>query len=401
MRYAGAAESTVDLAKRGENGVQVFQKAIGQAGPQLARVHGVWGISQMARQDKKRATRLLPLLQDKDAEIRAQAAKWLGDIRYSEAGSALIPMLKDTASRVRFFAAEALGRISYEPAINPIIEFLNANNDIDAYIRHAGTLALARIGKAEPLLALSSHASRALRIAAVVALRRMSDPGIARFLNDSDEFVVTETARAINDDLSIKDALPALGNLLNTTQFTAEALLRRAINANLRVGSTEAMQNLLTYASKEGVPTAMRAEAVEALSTWAKPSVLDRVDGRLRGVIERDPAIVRNSASDAMLQLLNNRDSAVRISAVKAISKLAMKQGAAQLLQLAKSDREADVRVEALKALVALKRQSGKPKQCSSVSMIKKKKVRVAGLNLLQEMNLSKELMGKTSCLMS
>jgi hypothetical protein len=28
--------------------------------------------------------------------------------------------------------------------------------------------------------------------------------------------VVTETARAINDDLSINDALPALGNLLNT-----------------------------------------------------------------------------------------------------------------------------------------------------------------------------------------
>jgi hypothetical protein len=71
--------------------------------------------------------------------------------------------------------------------------------------------------KPNRFLALSSHPSRALRIAAVVALRRMSHPGIARFLNDSDEFIVTEAARAINDDLSIKDALPALGNLLNTT----------------------------------------------------------------------------------------------------------------------------------------------------------------------------------------
>jgi quinoprotein glucose dehydrogenase len=79
-----------ELAKRGEKGAQVFQKAIGQTGPQLARVHGIWGLSQLARQDKKQAKLLLPLLQDKDAEIRAQAAKWLGDIRYSEAGSALI-----------------------------------------------------------------------------------------------------------------------------------------------------------------------------------------------------------------------------------------------------------------------------------------------------------------------
>jgi quinoprotein glucose dehydrogenase len=160
------------------------------------------------------------------------------------------------------------------------------------------------------------------------------------------------------------------------------------------VGSEGALQNLITYSSKEGVPAAMRAEAVEALSTWAKPSVLDRVDGRYRGVIERDPAIVRNGAGDAMLQLLNNRDSAVRISAVKAISKLGIKQGAAQLLQLAKSDREADVRVEALKALVALKDEQVAQAVQFAIND-KEKKVRVAGLNLLQEMNLSKELMVK------
>jgi HEAT repeat protein len=71
---------------------------------------------QLARQNKKHARLLLPLLQDGDAEIRAQAAKWLGDIRFTEAGGALIPLLKDTASRARFFAAEALGRIKYKPA---------------------------------------------------------------------------------------------------------------------------------------------------------------------------------------------------------------------------------------------------------------------------------------------
>jgi HEAT repeat protein len=75
------------------------------------------------------------LLQDGDPEIRAQAAKWLGDIKYKEAGDKLISLLKDPDSRCRFFAAEALGRIMYEPAIHPIIELLKNNNNEDAYIR--------------------------------------------------------------------------------------------------------------------------------------------------------------------------------------------------------------------------------------------------------------------------
>ena len=174
-----------ELVKRKEKGVEIFQKNLAQTGNQLARVHSIWGISQLARQDKKYARILEPLLQDKDAEIRAQAAKWLGDIRYKKAGNNLIPLLKDTFSRARFFAAEALGRIAYEPAINPLIELLKANNEEDAYIRHAGSLALARIGKADPIIALSTDPSRAVRIAAVVALRRMSHRPANRALVDT------------------------------------------------------------------------------------------------------------------------------------------------------------------------------------------------------------------------
>src|SRR4029079_5035228 len=136
-----------------------------------------------------------------------------GDMRYAAAGPVLVPLLKDSYPRAKFFAAEAIGRIKYEPAINAVIEMLNDNNDVDAYLRHAGCLALARIGKAEPVIALAKSPSRALRIAAVVTLRRMKCVGIAEFLNDADEFVVTEAARGINDDLSILPAVPALGNL--------------------------------------------------------------------------------------------------------------------------------------------------------------------------------------------
>jgi putative heme-binding domain-containing protein len=300
--------------------------------------------------------------------------------------------LKDQSSRTRFFAAEALGRIAYEPAINPVIEMLQANNDADAYLRHAGSLALARIGKADPVLALSGSPSRALRIAAVVALRRMQHPGIASFLKDQDEFIVTETARAINDDLSIKDALPALGDVLATTKFKNEALIRRAINANLRVGTDKAMQNLIDYAGKEGNPVAMRSEAVDALSTWAKPSVLDRVDGRYRGEITRDAEQVRSKSAEAIIALANHREAPVRLSSVKATGKLKITQASAPLFTLLKNDKDPQVRVEALRALAVLEdKQIGQA--IEQALSDKEKTVRVAGLDLLGKMDISKDLM--------
>ncbi len=381
-----------ELVTRGDKGLDVLTKYSLQKENQLARVNAIWGISQFARKDLKHAKLLLPLLSDSDDEIRAQAAKWIGDVRYTEAGDKLIPLLKDEFSRARFFAAEALGRIAYAPAINPIIELIKSNDDVDEYIRHAASLALARIGKPEPIVALSTNQSRAVRIAAVVALRRMQHSGIKVFLKDADEFIVTETARAINDDLSIEDALPALGEALNNYNFTNEAFVRRAISANLRVGSDEAMQNLLNYAQHEGNPIAMRAEAIDALSTWAKPSVLDRVDGRYRGVVTRDLSTVQNKSVDVLIQLLSNRESMVRLHAAKALGKLKIEKASAQLLTRLRTDASSEVRVDALTALAALK-----DKQIDvaiKVAMAdKEKSVRVVALDLLTAMDIPKELM--------
>src|SRR5690606_9914181 len=100
-----------ELAKRGEEGAEAFKYNINKTENQLARIHGIIGLSQLARlENMSFAEPLLPLLKDRDPEIRAQAAKWLGDIKYKEAGDLLLPLLKDSNDRTRFFAAEALGR---------------------------------------------------------------------------------------------------------------------------------------------------------------------------------------------------------------------------------------------------------------------------------------------------
>ena len=87
-----------ELATRGSAGLAVFEKDIKQTENQLSRVNAIWGISQFARKDLKNGGLLLPLLRDNDPEIRAQAAKWLGDVRYKDAGESLIPLLKEAAN---------------------------------------------------------------------------------------------------------------------------------------------------------------------------------------------------------------------------------------------------------------------------------------------------------------
>ena len=381
-----------ELVKRGDAGATAFGQMLGQTDHQLARIHSIWGLSQLARKDAKYAQRLMPLLGDKDPEIQAQAARWLGDMRYAPAASALVPMLKDGNSRTRFFAAEALGRIAYAPAIQPLVAMLEANNDDDTYLRQAGAIALSRIGKSEPIVALTSHPSRAVRIAAVVALRRMNDPGIAKFLTDSDEFIVTEAARGINDDLSIPQALPALGKVLATTKFTNEPLIRRAINANLRVGTPEAMQILMQYAKGDANPVAMRAEALDALSTWAKPSLLDRVDGRYRGPVTRDLASVKNQSASLFTSLAASAEPVIRRSAILAISRLSLTTAGPVLLDRLKSDTDAGIRVEALRALAAMNdKQIGKAIEAALSD--NDKQVRVAALDLIGKTTMPKAQM--------
>ncbi len=383
-----------ELVKRGDVAVGIFRQSLSQKSNQLARVHGIWGICQLARNKKADAAMLIPYLEDADPEIRAQVCRWLGDIRFDAAAANILPLLKDSSSRVRFFSAEALGRMAYKPAIQPIIEMLRQNNDEDAYLRHAGSLALSRIGIAAPVVSLSKDSSRALRIAAVVCLRRMSDPGIAVFLNDKDEFVVTEAARAINDDLSINAALPALGDVLNTTVFTNEALIRRSISANLRVGTENSLKQLVDYAMKEGNPVAMRREAISALSVWARPSVLDRVDGRLRGKVERDTNKVRSAFEKGLLGLLKNKDAQIRLQAVKAAGRLDITSTEPVLAIMLKTDPDPEVRREAIVSLASVKYEKIGDAIAQAVSD-KEKMVRIAGIDLLGRSNVSPMLMVK------
>lgn len=385
-----------ELARRGKAGAAILEQAMSQREHQLARIHGIWGTAQLARKQPEFAVPIMPLLTDADPEIRAQAARWLGDVRYAPAGEAIVPLLKDGSPRVRFFAAEALGRMAHQAAVQPLIEMLIDNDDQDVYLRHAGALALARIGQADPLVALADHPSRSLRIAAVVALRRMQDAGAAAFLNDADEYIVTEAARAIHDDWSIEPAMPALAALLGKTSFTNEALIRRSISANLRLGKQENLERIAAYAQRKDIPEVLRAEAIAVLGVWPKPSVLDRVDGRNRGPVTRDPAFARQVAEPIVRSLLGSSSPVILAATAETAGRLEIKSAAPALMALSKQSRDAGVRIATLQALAGLKDPLAQ--EAISVAMTDREKdVRAAALKLLPSLDLEPE---KTAALL-
>ncbi|MFN7137772.1 MAG: PVC-type heme-binding CxxCH protein [Limisphaerales bacterium] len=353
-------EAQFELAERGNKSVKPLVEVVEKSTNQLARIHAIWALGQVATAPKQTAggknSALLPLIRftsDKDPEIRAQVAKVLGDARFGKAGFALVRMLQHgDKPRGQYHAALALGKIGDKSALSPILQLVRANNDQDAYLRHAGVMALLWLKDYQVIQVAAKDESPAVRMIALLAMRRLQHPDIAVFLDDSDPRLVVEAARAIND-LPIVQALPDLAKLIDRAPGD-EALFRRVLNANYRVGEPQNAAALTAFALKTDAPEALRSEALELLATWAKPSNRDRITGLWRPLAERDASAVVNAVRPRLSDLLENAPNPVRLAAVQFSEKYQINEVAPLLFELvAKNDLEAKIRVAALQALAS------------------------------------------------
>ena len=315
--------------------------------PRLARLHAVWGLGQLGRAVPEINTRLLPLLQDADAEVRAQAAKVLGDTRHAPARQALIGATADASPRVQAFAAISLGKLGGAAHVEAIVEMLRKNADQDAVLRHAGVMALAGVGDAKTLTGLAQHASPAVRLGALLALRRMEHPGVAQFLADENPGNLTEAARAIADDL-IPDAVPALAKL-SVQPGLSKPVMRRVLAANYRIGNAAA---LAAVAADTRADKLARAEALSLLGEWANPSGRDKVSGLWRPIPERDGTAALAAVEPVLESILKDSPAEVRAEAVTAADRLSAKAAAPALFAfITDAKASASARAEALKVL--------------------------------------------------
>ncbi|MCC6510056.1 MAG: HEAT repeat domain-containing protein, partial [Pirellulaceae bacterium] len=358
----------LELAARGES--QQFTQLVSDTQAELfPRLHAVWGLAQVARLHASARTAncntLVKLTTDSDSAVRAAAAQGLGDAgltppQAAPVAEALIKLLSDSEPRVRFAAAIASGKLQLSNAFDGLCTMLSDNADADPALRHAGIMGLRGAPDATRLIGLAGHASRSVRVAAVVALRKRQDPGVARFLSDSDIAVQTEAARAIHDVPQLHAALSALAALSAQTG-TPDPLLHRALNANFRLGEEVHARAIAAVAADSTRSESMRREALEMLRAWSKPGDLDRVMNRHLPLADRDAQPARTALSDVLASAISGSEELSSL-ALSVAADLGIREAGANLEKIALDlSRPTPLRVDAVKSLLRLDAKQAAP----------------------------------------
>ena len=346
-------EAQYTLAERGADGIAAFDKVLGSRDTYAPeRRHAIWGLGQLARKHPEALPLLRAQVQSGDIEARAQAIKTLGDLRDAASAAAFVSALTDASPRVKFFAAEALGKIKHAAATPALLAAVRANNDTDAVIRHALVMALTRCATVEQLAALAGDDSRAVRLAAVLALRRLGRAELTRFLADKDPLIVRETVEAIND-APVTAAYPAIAALI-TKPVADEPVMLRVLNANFRLGSAENAAALATFAARDG-SAVLRKEALTLLTLWPAPPARDRIVGIFRPLADKtrlvDTVIAALTPQLAEIFSAHTPDM-VQVAALDAVAGLKITAATPTLRAVVADPAESSsVRVAALKAL--------------------------------------------------
>jgi quinoprotein glucose dehydrogenase len=351
-------EAQFELAGRDKDGWMAFARVAGKTEKTLPRVHALWGLEQSIRQThglhRERLWDIIaPLLIDRDAEVRAQAAKIAGETKEPKSFERLSGLLTDASPRVRYFAAISLGKLGRPDSAGPLLALLRANADKDPYLRHAAVMGLVGSASSETWAKAAHDDSPAVRMGVLLAMRRRLDPAIAGFLNDSDARIVLEAARAIND-VPITAAFSSLA----AVRFDSTAslpLVRRVLNANFRIGQAEQATRLAELAARSDLPAGARTLALEMLAEWGKPSGRDKVMGLWRPIAPRSAQLAADALQARLATLLRSTPAAVRTAAVITTAALAIKEAGTDLAAIV-ADRELSdqTRTEALKALDTL-----------------------------------------------
>ena len=340
-------DAHVELATR-PTGIALLQRAASAWKEEpVACTHALWGLT---RAKVFSQSLLVELLAAKAEHTREQAAKWAGETA-GQPVPELVPLLKDPSAMVRYRAAVAIGRLGMTDAADAVIAMLAENANGDAYLRHAGVLALTGM-KPEVVTKAARHPSSAVRLAAAVAWRRMGSPEVVVLLADKDPAVVSEAAHAIYDDDGIREALPALAALLEKNPKAPAPVIRRSIATNRVVADEAGAIRLAKLAGDVSLPADLRIAALAALGSWGVKLELDPVDGRWHPAPAADPALARDAFVRFSGTAQHDPDDKVARAAGDTAKSLGVKGDPAQLEKdVLNAKLPSDLRLQALAAL--------------------------------------------------
>ena len=348
-------ESQFALAAKGSSSITKFASVAKGESSLFSKMHAIWGLGQIGRKDDASVIPvLLPLLEDKDPEIRAQSAKVLGELRAKEARKPLLAMLNDSEPRAQFFASQALVKLPSIENLPGLIALLDKNQNKDVYIRHGCVVALAAINDAKALAGYSKNSSLGIRMGATLALRQLESEEISNFLTDTNQEIADEAARAIYD-IPITKSLNDLAKTITVGNTKTTNNLRRVLAANRRNGTKQNALEIAKLAASPQTPVEIRMEALEHLEKWGDEAKRDFVTGLAR------PTQAANKA-DAIIALKTNlpallgAETKISKETIRVAASLKIDEIIPELIASLKNNSlDGKFRADSLKALTSLK----------------------------------------------
>ena len=383
-------EAQYELAgRKREEAVLTLRKVAAQRDNLLARLHAIQGLGMTVRNDVLAATVygiLKQFVEDDAPEVRAVSAVVIGRVAGqtgsrtesvfgtpAAASGVLAKMTSDADPRVQAAAAVAYGRVRRQAPpsdrfelppetgagqLAPLFHVLKANDNRDAYVRHAavqGLITATRNGfEVYDAWAASKvwFDTPAVRLGVVLALRRDPSPKLAEFLADPDPAVATEAARAIYDQRA-ESALPKLAALAGSPKLS-DPIGYRALAANFFLGKPEHAARVTAFAARDDAPDHLRVAAVKLLADWARPPRRDPITGLRLALPDRPADVVATAVAAAFPKLFDGSET-LRTAAVQLAAKLALKNVGPRMAALVADPKQpADVRAESLYALEAV-----------------------------------------------
>jgi quinoprotein glucose dehydrogenase len=348
-------EAQWELAARGEHETLAMSTQSADSAT-TKQLHGVWGLGQLLRSKPNDATvtsALVKCLTHSEPIVVSRAIEALADAGYKPALPVVEQLLKHESAVVRSATCMAVGLLGSDDSLQWITRVLEENNNRDPILRHAGIMGLVGAKDYQKLVALKNHPSEAVRVAAVVALRKQANPSVFEFLQDSSSKIRKEAVLAIHDVPQLHSQLQAVAELPLSAD-TEDAVVNRVLNANFRLGREQDANRLASFAARAGGRDAMRIEALEMLANWAKPGDRDRVMNRHQPLSNRS-AEAATKALQERIETLAAAPQTVRDKFLDVGAKAGLTE-IAKILSVTAKDPKSDGarRGAAIRALISL-----------------------------------------------
>lgn len=300
----------------------------------------------------------------KKDQVRLDAARVLGEMRDPRGVEILCSAITgDNTPDVKKAAALALKDIGGAQAFDPLITMLTSA------LRHeAAADALVTIGKPmlglliERLSASAESWSEANRV-----LEKFKDikPLLDRLAWESDSGASARIWATLLSNLGPGTEPKALMEMLVLIQKSenqmreSEEMLRRGLPVLRRVGGSEILQTIFSYAVHSAIPPIADialAELGQCQSDWPMPLLIqglrsDNVD--LRRMAARILAKKKDeSGKFALVAALSDTDTEVRLTAIRALGALGSKEAVQPLIEIIRDSKRSGISYEVRKAAV-------------------------------------------------